>query len=289
MAHALEKSGDYRVLRRLVPRDVITPVPADQPIKVGVLLDVETTGLDARTDEVIELGMVKFAYFPDGRVAHVIDNFGSLNEPANSIPGEIITLTGITNEMVAGKRIDAAAVSTFVSDANIVIAHNANFDRKFAERYWPEFEHKPWGCSATEIDWRARGFEGSRLGYLLMGAGLFHTAHRAVDDCRALLEILAMTLAKTEQPALGSLLDRARRNTVRIWAEGAPYDLKDELKKRKYRWNDGSDGRPRSWHIQIDEDSLDAEMKFLRQEIYRRDVELIVQSVTALTRFSDRS
>ncbi len=37
--------------------------------------------------------------------------------------------------MVAGKRIDAAVVSTFVTDANI-IAHNANFDRKFAERYW---------------------------------------------------------------------------------------------------------------------------------------------------------
>lgn len=45
MAHTLEKSGDYRVLRRLVPRDVITPVPADQQIKVGSLFDVETTGL----------------------------------------------------------------------------------------------------------------------------------------------------------------------------------------------------------------------------------------------------
>jgi DNA polymerase III subunit epsilon len=289
MAQALEKSGDYRVLRRLVPRDIITSVPADQQIKVGVLFDVETTGLDAKTDEVIELGMVKFAYCPDGRVAHVMDNFGSLNEPANPIPAEITTLTGITNEMVAGKRIDAAAVSAFVADANIVIAHNANFDRKFAERYWPEFEHKHWGCSATEIDWRGHGFEGSRLGYLLMGAGLFHTAHRAVDDCRALLEVLALTIAGTEHPALGSLLDRARRNTVRIWAEGAPYDLKDELKKRKYRWNDGSDGRPRSWHIEIDEDSLDAEMRFLRQEIYRRDVELFMQSITALTRFSDRS
>ncbi len=203
MAQALERSGDYRVLRRLVPRNVFTSVPSHEQIKVGVLLDVETTGLDAKTDEVIELGMVKFAYCPDGRVAHVIDSFGSLNEPANPIPAEITALTGITNDMVAGKRIDATAVSSFVSDANIVIAHNANFDRKFAERYWPEFEHKHWGCSATEIDWRAHGFEGSRLGYLLMGAGLFHAAHRAVDDCRALLEVLAITLARTGQPALG--------------------------------------------------------------------------------------
>ena len=101
MAHTLEKSGDYRVLRRLVPRDVFTPVPVDQQIKVGVIFDVETTGLDPQADEVIELGMVKFAYRPDGRVARVIDSFGSLNEPANTIPAEITILTGITNEMVA--------------------------------------------------------------------------------------------------------------------------------------------------------------------------------------------
>jgi DNA polymerase III subunit epsilon len=252
MAQTLEKSGDYRVLRRLVPRDVFTSVSTNRRIKVGVLLDVETTGLNTKTDEVIELGMLKFAYLHDGRVAHVINSFGLLNEPANPILAEITAITGITNEMVAGKRIDAGAVSTFVADANIVIAHNANFDRKFAERYWPEFAFKPWGCSATEIDWRAHGFEGLRLGYLLMGAGLFHTAHRAVDDCRALLEVLAMTLAKTKQSALANLLDHARRNTVRIWAEGAPYDLKDDLRKRGYRWNDGSDGRPRSWHSLAD-------------------------------------
>jgi DNA polymerase-3 subunit epsilon len=289
MAQILEKSGDYKVLRRLVPRDVITSNCADQPFRVGILLDVETTGLDAKKDEVIELGMVKFAYLPDGRVAHVIDSFGALNEPTNPIPAEITHITGISNDMVAGERINTAAVLAFVADANIVIAHNANFDRKFAERYWPAFEHKPWACSATEIDWRSHGFEGSRLGYLLMGAGLFHTAHRAVDDCRALLEILAITLTKTEQPALASLLDRARRNTVRIWAENSPYDLKDNLKKRGYRWNDGSDGRPKSWHIEIDEALLDSEITYLRQEIYRQEVDLLVQPITAWVRFSTRS
>jgi DNA polymerase III subunit epsilon len=289
MAQALERSGDYRVLRRLVPRNVFATVPKHEQIKVGVLFDVETTGLVAKTDEIIELGMIRFAYYPEGQVSHVIDTFGSLNEPNNSIPPEITALTGISNDMVAGKHIDPIAVSTFVANANIVIAHNSNFDRKFAERYWLEFEHKHWGCSATEIDWRAHGFEGSRLGYLLMGAGLFHAGHRAVDDCRALLEVLSMTLPGTDRPALASLLDRARRKTVRIWAEGAPYDLKDELKRRKYRWNDGGDGRPRSWHIEIDEALLDAEIRFLRQEIYHRDVELLTQSVTALTRYSGRS
>jgi hypothetical protein len=83
--------------------------------------------------------------------------------------------------MIAGHRIDEAAVSAFASDAVIVIAHNAAFDRKFVERYWPIFERKAWACSATEVEWRKHGFEGSRLGYLLNGTGLFHQAHRAVE------------------------------------------------------------------------------------------------------------
>ena len=44
--------------------------------------------------------------------------------------------------------------------------------------------------------------EGSRLGYLLNSAGLFHQAHRAVDDCHALLEILAFELPMIGKPAL---------------------------------------------------------------------------------------
>ena len=112
----------------------------------------------------------------------------------NPIPAEITELTGITDEMVLGHRINPDAVAAFASDAVIVIAHNASFDRKFAERYWPLFEQKPWACSATEVEWRKHGFDGSRLGYLLAGVGLFHQAHRAIDDCRALIEILASDL-----------------------------------------------------------------------------------------------
>jgi DNA polymerase III subunit epsilon len=70
-----------------------------------------------------------------------------------------------------------------VSDLRrIVIAYNASFDRRFAERYWPMFEQKPWACSATEVEWRKHGFDGARPGYLLAAVGLFHQAHRAIND-----------------------------------------------------------------------------------------------------------
>ena len=287
MAEALGESTDYRVLRRLIPRSKFTPAP-EQEVKIGILLDTETTGLDARRDEIIELGMVKFGYLPDGRIAGVRDTFSAFAEPSVPIPTEITALTGITDGMVSGHRIDEASVNAFVDDAVIVIAHNAGFDRKFSERYWPVFESKAWGCSTTEIDWRMHGFDGSRLGYLLNGAGFFHHAHRAVDDCHALLEILALELPATGASALALLLETARRTTRRVWAEQSPFDLKDALKRRGYRWSDGSDGRPRSWYIDVMESALDEEVAFLKAEIYLRHVEPRLQTLTAFTRFSAR-
>ncbi|MDA9545021.1 DNA polymerase III subunit epsilon [Bradyrhizobium sp. CCBAU 45321] len=288
MAEALAKSADYRVLRRLVPRERFAP-PIDRSTKTGVLLDVETTGLDQRKDEVVELGMVKFDYRPDGRIAGIRDVFSSFNEPSQPIPFEVTALTGITNEMVAGQRIDEAAVSSFADDAVIVIAHNASFDRKFTERYWPIFQRKAWGCSATEVAWRKHGFEGSRLAYLLNRAGFFHQAHRAVDDCHALLEILSFELATTGTTALAVLLEQARKKTIRVWAEQSPFELKDALRRRGYRWSDGSDGRPRSWYVDVDEDKLDDEIVFLNTEIYLREAEPRLQTLTAFDRFSVRA
>jgi DNA polymerase-3 subunit epsilon len=287
MAEALARSPDYRVLRRLVARRTYVPT-SGQDVRTGILLDTETTGLDHVRDEIIELGMVKFDYTADGRIVGIRDTFSAFNEPAGPISAEVTALTGITDEMVAGHKFDDTAIAAFAEDAVIVIAHNSGFDRKFAERYWPVFEHKAWGCSMSEIDWRKHGFAGSQLGYLLNGAGYFHHAHRAVDDCHALLEVLAFELPTIGSPALALLLETARQPTMRVWAEQAAFELKDSLKRRGYRWNDGSDGRPKSWFIDVDESALDDEIAFLRTQIYMQDVEPSVQRLTAFTRFSGR-
>jgi DNA polymerase-3 subunit epsilon len=289
LARRLEATGNYRILRRLVPQQP-TQTPTGCDGKVGIIIDFETTGLDAKKDEIIEVAMVKFHYSNSDQVIGVTGIFQAFNQPSVPIPKEIIELTGISDEMVAGHKIDDAALENFIGDANIIIAHNAAFDRKFAERFWPLFEHMPWACSATGIDWQQHGFGGAKLTYLVTQSGLFHDAHRALDDCHATLEILSRQLpAATSTTALGALLDRARRKTFRISAENAPFDLKETLKRRRYRWNDGTDGRPRSWHIDVEEDKLNAELTFLRSEVYQRDVNLDCREITALDRFSNRA
>lgn len=284
-ADILEASGQYRVLRRLQPRPVVTARMAAPGERVAVIVDTETTGLDHTRDEVIELGMVALSYNEDGRIGDVVGTYNALREPTVPITPDITRLTGITPEMVKGHTIDLAVVEAFIQPAHLVIAHNARFDRPFCERLAHGFSLKAWACSHAEVPWSDFGFEGSKLGYLLTQCGWFHQGHRAVEDCHALLEVLAAPLRGDAGGAMSHLLTSARKALLRIWAEGSPFDMKDNLRKRGYRWNDGTNGRPKSWFIEIAEDAYEAEMKFLRQEIYRRDVEPFTQRITAFERF----
>jgi DNA polymerase-3 subunit epsilon len=283
MARLLEATGDYKILRRLVPR---TPQPANAGDRIGLVVDLETTGLDTANAEILEIAAIKFSYVDD-RITSVIDTLQAFQQPSAPILPAITALTGITDTMVEGHKIDNAAIEQFVSDVHIVIAHNAAFDRRIAERYWPTFVHRHWACSAVGINWKVHGFGGARLPYLLSEYGLFHNAHRALDDCHAVIEILARDLPGTGTTGLATLLDCSLRPQYRIWTDGAPFALKDTLKRRGYRWNDGCDGRPRSWYV--DADDPDTELDFLRRQIYqRKDVDIVCREISSLDRFSAR-
>lgn len=287
MAAALEASGAYRVLRRLAtPFAPLEPLAPGQ--RRGLYVDVETTGLDPDRDEILELAMVPFTYGLAGEVTAIGQPFEGLRQPAGPIPPEITALTGIDDALVAGQSIDVDAVAAFAAPAALVIAHNASFDRRFLERFCPVFTTKAWACSMTQVDWAAEGFAGQKLIHLAASLGLFYDPHRAADDGLAGLAVLSRTLPVSETTGLAQLLAAARQITWRVWAENSPFELKDRLKARGYRWNGEAAYGPRAWYIDVPDPAKAEELAFLAREVYGREVDLAARRVDAYDRFSAR-
>lgn len=275
------------MLRRLMARSPL-PIPDGMATRRGLFVDVETTGLDPIRDEIIELAMVPFVYGLDGHIYAVEEPFNRLRQPSQPIPAEITALTGIDDSMVANQTIDPFEVTAFAARAVLIIAHNAAFDRRFLERFCSSFSTTAWACSMTQVDWTKEGHEGLKLSYLATGAGFFYDRHRASNDCLAALELLAQPLHRSGRPALTELLERARIPTWRIWAENSPFDLKDDLKARGYRWNGDGNGTPRAWYIDVVDEQRETELEYLKREIYRREIELPIFRIDAYNRFSER-
>src|SRR5215471_14837193 len=185
MARSLIESGDYRVSSRLEPQAEYHP-PDSTPKLVAAVVDVETTGTNPDGDKIIELGICPFEYDrQSGRIYRVLGSWEWFEDPGFSIPAEIVKITGITDEMVAGQRIDDHAVDDLLNRVVLVIAHNADFDRRFLERRLPAFAAKHWACSRSDIDWKAEGIRSSALEFVAYSLGFFHDGHRAASDCRA--------------------------------------------------------------------------------------------------------
>lgn len=287
MAATLQASGAYRVLRRIRTKiSSLEPLPAGH--RLGLYVDVETTGLDPGRDEILELAMIPFAYSLVGEVAAIGEPFQGLRQPAEPIPEEITALTGIDDALVKGQSIDIDEVAAFAAPCALVIAHNASFDRRFLERFCPVFTTKPWACSMTQVDWTAEGFSGLKLAHLATHLGLFYDAHRAVDDGLAGLEVLSRRLPVSQTTGLAQVLAAARQITWRIWAENSPFEMKDRLKARGYRWNGEAAYGSRAWYIDTPEATKADELAFLSREIYGREIDLSMRRVDAYDRFSAR-
>ncbi len=287
LAQQLEQHPDYRVLRRLVPGRVFnTPAPG-QKLSKGIVLDTETTGFDVATDRVIELGMLAFEFDPvTGVVYRVSDVFDELEDPGFAIPPVTIAVHHITDEMVKGHRIDDARVAEFLKDATVVIAHNASFDRPFVEARWPLFEQLNWACSIKDINWREEGFGSAKLEYLLSTQGYFYEAHRAEADCWALLELLNQVLPQSQQTALLAVLVTLNQPQQKVYAVNSPFETKDKLKARNYRWS----AELRCWSRVVSGDvEKTQELDWLKNHVYgQRSARVEVETTGGKVRYSNR-
>ena len=289
LARELEATGDFRILRRFRAESTQL-APAGGATALAVALDVETTGLDPSTERIIQLSVLPFEYLKEsGQITSIEQPVTFFEDPGRPIPPAIVALTGITDADVAGQHIDDSAIVSTVG-SSLVIAHNASFDRPFVERRLPQFRERSWACSVQDIPWKRMGMGSSAQEFLLLKhCRVFYEGHRADNDCRALVHLLATPFESGETP-FQMLLNSARKKSARVWATGAPIEHKDALKKRGYRWNPGEDGRPRAWHKEVSDAELPVEEQWLSTAVYGGQTgKWRLDPLDARTRYSDRA
>ena len=288
LASILSQSNQYRVTEKYQKPEYYNIADASDKL-IGVFLDVEATGLSYATDKMIELGMVKFEYNEDGRIFRLLDEFSGYQDPGLPIPEVITKLTCITDDMVKGHQINVNEIDSYLNNVDIIIAHNAQFDRTFFEMTFPAIPPKAWGCSMYDIDWKNEGISSHKLEYIAYKYNFFFEGHRAIIDCLAGIHILAQDLLISKELVLKQLLTNSGALRFKLWATNSPYDSKDLLKARGYRWSMNQNDKHRAWSIEVIEDKVAEEINYLRSEIYDGSINIPVEVFDAYSRFSTNS
>jgi DNA polymerase-3 subunit epsilon/ATP-dependent DNA helicase DinG len=169
--------------------------------RIFVALDVETTGLEAGVDEVIEIAAVKF------RDDEVLETFQQLVKPRHSLPLKIARLTGITDEMLAdAPRFSAVAPSfaTFVKSYPVV-GHSVGFDLRMLQAQGMRFPQQSYDTfeMATLLMPEAPSYSLSTLASML---GIVHNeAHRALADSDATRQVFMHMVRRIEALSFNEL------------------------------------------------------------------------------------
>lgn len=287
MAAAVESHPDYRVMRRLKPCLEWSPAGHQGVCRV-LVLDTETTGLDHSKDRIMELALLRVDVdLGSGLPVGTVQVYDGLEDPGMPIPKEVQDITGITPAMVQGQQLDEARIAALMQDVDLVIAHNAGFDRPFVEARLAGFRQLAWACSFADIPWKMQGRKSAKLESLAQDMGWFYDAHRAEMDCHALLAVLATNLPQFHHTGLAHLVEQAHKPSYRLMATNAPFDSKDLLKARGYRWS----AEQKVWHTRVgDGKALQAEFDWLKEHAYhQRSAVVQFEKLDAHVRYSARN
>ncbi len=153
--------------------------------RIYVALDLETTGLDAEKDTIIELGAVRF------RDGEILEKFSQVVNPGRRVSPAIQQLTGISQADVdAAPPLAqvAAAFRRFVGDAPVV-GHNVGFDIGFMRTH-DLYNLNPLLDTFELALIALPGLPSYKLGRIAEHLGVsLENAHRAYDDAEATMHI----------------------------------------------------------------------------------------------------
>ncbi len=199
-----------------------------------LILDTETTGLDNKKDDCLEVGSILFNVKNRSVLAQQsfllpveINNA----EKINNIPAEITRLPQPLSEAIK-------YFESLVRVSDVIVAHNAEFDMKwFGLNELPQIE-KQWICSMDDITWpvdrQLKTRPSVRDLALAYGVPVWN-AHRALTDCIYLAEVFKRC------SELEKMLIRALEPKVLLRAE-ISYEKRHLARNAGFRWNDAIKG-----------------------------------------------
>ena len=280
--------SDWKLIRKLhLPQKYNDA--SSKEVKKGIVLDVEATGLSIGYDDVIQLALLPFEYeVSSGKIININKDkaFNGMREPRVPISEEASLITGITNEMVLNKTIDSKSVEKIINETDLVIAHNASYDRPMVEQHWDCFKNVSWACTFKSINWLEEGFSSAKLELLGINYGWFYEGHDAFNDCEACLALLSETLPKRNETVFSVLREYATKPNYLIKAIDAPYDKRTILRRNGYRWRPADQLNGKVWWTE--KENYEEEINWLNKEIYKREINIPIKKITALNRYSDR-
>ena len=280
--------SDWKLIRKLHLPQKYNDTSSEE-VKKGIVLDVEATGLSIGYDDVIQLALLPFEYeVSSGKIININKDkaFNGMREPRVPISEEASLITGITNEMVLNKTIDSKSVEKIINETDLVIAHNASYDRPMVEQHWDCFKNVSWACTFKSINWLEEGFSSAKLELLGINYGWFYEGHDAFNDCEACLALLSETLPKRNETVFSVLREYATKPNYLIKAIDAPYDKRTILRRNGYRWRPADQLNGKVWWTE--KENYEEEINWLNKEIYKREINIPIKKITALNRYSDR-
>lgn len=182
----------------------IQQIPTDHLPETFIVLDLETTGLDASRHEIIEVAAIRYRR---GSTNH--QTIQALVKPSKKVPKKITEITGITQEMLEAKGEPLADVMrefmAFVGNDRLV-TFNAEFDMAFLHAATAQLDlprlNNPVSCALkmAKRAWpKRKTFRLSDLasdGQFANGA-----AHRALEDARRALIVYSAAAAELKSVA----------------------------------------------------------------------------------------
>lgn len=224
----LTKKNDVFVLSSSVTKDT----------KKVAVLDIETTGLDSVTDDIIELCIYLITVDENGFIVSIDEKYQSLQDTALEISETIESITGIKKEMLANQKIDWSIVDNIIEKADFCFSFNAFFDRPFVDRDSKGSYNSIWADAYSQIPWDDFGFPRSNLESLCLYHGFFYDAHRAESDVIALINLMGQKMPYNETKTyIAELADKIYVEQYIAVARKTPFPKKDILKKLKMSWN----------------------------------------------------